>query len=76
MSNNIAMKAAISAGVKVGNRRLDLSKRTERAMGRAYGGDKWTPEVRIDGVCAAARVPPLPQPETDELFLSGPAASQ
>ena len=50
------VEAAISAGLKVGKRRLDLAKRTDRAMEWAYGGG-WLAE--LEGVCAAARLPPL-----------------
>ena len=53
------VEAAISAGLKVGKRRLDLAKRTDRAMGCAYGGSSLVPEVMLDHVCAAARPPPL-----------------
>ena len=53
------VEAAISAGLKVGTRRLDLGKRTERAMDCAYGGSKWNPAYTLEGVCAAARLPPL-----------------
>ena len=52
------VEAAISAGLKVGTRRLDLAKRTDRAMEFAYGGS-WPPEYMLEGVCAAARPPPL-----------------
>ena len=52
------VEAAISAGLKVGKRRLDLAKRTETAMGCAYGGP-WNSECMLEGVCAAARLPPL-----------------
>ena len=52
------VEAAISAGLKVGKRRLDLAKRTDRAMGMAYGGNL-SPEYMLEGVCAAARPPPL-----------------
>ena len=52
------VEAAISAGVKVGKRRLDLSKRTRDAMGHAYGGD-WNRNYMLEDVCAAARLPPL-----------------
>ena len=52
------VEAAISAGLKVGTRRLDLAKRTDRAMRMAYA---WSgpPEYMLEGVCAAARPPPL-----------------
>ena len=52
------VEAAISAGLKVGKRRLDLGQRTDKAMGCAYGGN-WHPEYMLEGVCAAARLPPL-----------------
>ena len=52
------VEAAISAGLKVGKRRLDLVKRTDRAMGCAYGGN-WNPDAILENVCAAARLPPL-----------------
>ena len=52
------VEAAISAGLKVGTRRLDLAKRTDRAMEFAYGGE-WNPDYMLEGVCAAARPPPL-----------------
>ena len=52
------VEAAISAGLKVGTRRLDLAKRTDDAMGHAYGGE-WNPDYMLEGVCAAARPPPL-----------------
>ena len=52
------VEAAISAAVKVGKRRLDLSRRTAMAMGHAYGGN-WTPNVMLEGACAATRLPPL-----------------
>ena len=52
------VEAAISAGLKVGTRRLDLAKRTDKAMRMAYA---WlgSPEYMLEGVCAAARPPPL-----------------
>ena len=53
------VEAAISAGLKVGKRRLDLGERTHHAMGHAYGGSDWVPESTLDHVCAAARPPPL-----------------
>jgi hypothetical protein len=52
------VEAAISAGLKVGKRRLDLKKRTRNAMGHAYGGG-WAPVYMLEGVCAVARPPPL-----------------
>ena len=48
------MEAAISAGVKAGRLRLDLSKRTEEAM-RDY--------LDLRDACTAARLPPLPPEE-------------
>ena len=53
------VEAAISAGLKVGTRRLDLAKRTDKAMGCMYGGSSFVLEVMLDHVCAAARPPPL-----------------
>ena len=52
------VEAAISAGLKVGTRRLDLAKRTDQAMRMAYA---WLgPSAgMLEGVCAAARPPPL-----------------
>ena len=61
------VEAAISAGVKVGARRLDLSKRTDQAMGCAYGGN-WPPDWKLEGVCAAQRLPPLPPEEVRQLL--------
>ena len=61
------VEAAISAGVKVGKRRLDLGKRTERAMRNAYGG-LWGAENMLEGVCAAARLPPLLPDEVRRLL--------
>ena len=54
------VEAAISAGLKVGKRRLDLKKRTDEAM-RGYGGLLATLilEQTLEGVCAVARPPPL-----------------
>ena len=51
------VEAAISAGLKVGKRRLNLAKRTGNAM-RNYGG-RWKPDYMLEGVCAVARPPPL-----------------
>ena len=59
------VEAAISAGLKVGKRRLDLAKRTDKAMGFAYGGG-WPAEYMLEGVCAVARPrssPPARSPE-------------
>ena len=52
------VEAAISAGLKVGKRRLDLAKRTDDAMGCAYGGNI-PPDYMLEGVCAVERLPPL-----------------
>ena len=52
------VEAAISAGLKVGTRRLNLAKRTDDAMETAYGGG-WNRIFMLEGVCAAARLPPL-----------------
>ena len=48
------VEAAISAGLKMGTRRLDLAKRTEEAMCVAYGG-AYVPHQKLESVCAAAR---------------------
>jgi len=67
------VEAAISAGLKVGKRRFDLAKRTDQAMGCAYGDncygndkldpkgayERLVPECILENVCAAARMPPL-----------------
>ena len=76
------VEAAISAGVKRGQRRLDLAKRTTLAMEVAYGGGnlgEWPPEATLEGVCAAKRQPPL-LPEdvlrllkTEKKFTAGSA---
>ena len=56
-----AVEAALSAVVKAADRRLDLTKRTPRAM-EHYGGDSVVDEYRLDTVCSA-RAPPPPSPE-------------
>ena len=61
------VEAATSAGVKVGTRRLDLGKRTDLAMRRAYGG-RMSPENKLEGVCAARRLPPLLPDEVRRLL--------
>ena len=56
------VEAAISAGLKLGTRRLDLGKRTDKAMeydGGRYGNPSAPPEYTLEGACAAARLPPL-----------------
>ena len=52
------VEATISAGLKVGKRRLDLAKRTKQAMEYAYGG-KWSPDSMLESVCATERFLPL-----------------
>jgi len=54
------VEAAISSGLKVGKRRLDLGVRTNLAM-TTYGGGicNLSPACTIEGVCAARREPPL-----------------
>ena len=54
------VEAAISAGLKVGKRRLDLKKRTDKAMS-GYGGfwENLFPGSTLESVCAVARPPPL-----------------
>ena len=70
----------LGAGVKVGKRRLDLSKRSQLAdpsdpiegcailMG--YGGDALTLDCSLEGVCAAARLPPLLPDEVRRLLAT------
>jgi hypothetical protein len=53
------VEAAITGGLKVGIRRLDLRLRPAEAMGLAYGGVAWDPEDTLEGTCAALRPPPL-----------------
>ena len=59
------VEAAMSAAIKPGFLRLDLAKRTERAMAYAYGpGKPWdSAENMLARVCARRRPPP-PSPET------------
>jgi len=54
--------------LKVGTRRLDLSKRTDKVMGCAYGSRGYVPEATLEGVCAAAREPPLLPDEVTRLL--------
>ena len=56
------VEAAISALVKLGLSRLDLRRRTERALEWCYGADWFVAEARLDCVCAGQRLPP-PTPE-------------
>ena len=57
------VEAAISALVKVGVNRLDLRRRTERALTRCYGDESMPmQDWRLDCVCAGQRLPP-PTPE-------------
>jgi hypothetical protein len=64
------VEAAISAAIKPGFLRLDLAKRTKRAMAYAYGpGKPWdTAEDMLARVCAQRRPPP-PPPETVRRLL-------
>ena len=62
------VEAAISAAIKIGLNRLDLGKRTGRAMDWCYGSDSYMPEARLDCVCAGQRLPP-PTPETVSRLL-------
>ena len=59
------VEAAISAAIKPGFLRLDLAKRTERAMACSYGSGIWWEDGddRLARVCARRRPPP-PTPET------------
>ena len=59
------VEAAISAGVKIGKRRLNLSKRTDHLL--AYSG--YLDAFRnLEDVCAAARLPPLLPDEVRRLL--------
>ena len=63
------VEAAISAAIKPGFLRLDLAKRTGRAMAGAYGPGKWwEDDDRLARVCARRRPPP-PSPETVRRLL-------
>ena len=65
------VEAAISAAIKPGFLRLDLAKRTERAMANSYGpaGNWWeVGDDRLACVCARRRPPP-PSPETARRLL-------
>ena len=64
------VEAAISAAIKPGFLRLDLAKRTERAMACAYGpGEPWDEaDDMLARVCARRRPPP-PSPETVRRLL-------
>jgi hypothetical protein len=64
------VEAVISAAIKPGFLRLDLAKRTERAMAYAYGpGKPWdSAEDMLARVCARRRQPP-PSPETVRRLL-------
>lgn len=42
-----------------GGHALDLSRRTEQALRKAYGGNQWPADDRLDTVCAMRRLPPL-----------------
>ena len=52
------VESAISAGVKVGSRRLDIAKAVGSQF-KAYGGSGWVAKVKLEMVCAAQRSPPL-----------------
>ena len=63
------VEAAISAAIKPGFLRLDLAKRTEKAMACAYGPDEpGSPDAMLACVCARRRPPP-PSPETVRRLL-------
>jgi hypothetical protein len=63
------VEAAISAAIKPGFLRLDLAKRTERAMACGYGpGEPWESDNMLARVCARRRPPP-PPPETVRRLL-------
>ena len=61
------VESSVSAGVKLGGRRLDLGKRTELALENAYGGSLLD-ETRLDRVCSAARNAPLLPDRVTELL--------
>ena len=61
----------MSAGVKRGDRRLNLGLRTKTALGHAYGGSKWVPEYCLDRTCAAQRPPPMTPARVEGLLRSG-----
>jgi hypothetical protein len=65
------VESSISAGVKLGSRRLNLGLRTYKALGHAYGGSGWVPDYRLDAVCAARRPVPLSPESVAELLHSG-----
>ena len=65
------MESSISAGVKLGSRRLNLGLRTEDALRFAYGGSSWPQDMRLDAVCAARRPVPLSPEGVAELLRSG-----
>jgi hypothetical protein len=64
------VESAISAAIKPGFLRLDLAKRTERAMACSYGPGYWwdSADDRLARVCARRRPPP-PSPETVRRLL-------
>ena len=70
------VEAAMSAAVKVGLLRLDLGRRTERAMELCYGSDSVPQGMRLDVTCAGSRLPPpLPDQvqqllETEKVFTN------
>ncbi|KOO22263.1 hypothetical protein Ctob_003994 [Chrysochromulina tobinii] len=64
------VEAAISAAIKPGFLRLDLAKRTERAMACAYGpGEPYEDDASMLARVCARRRPPPPSPETVRRLL-------
>jgi hypothetical protein len=64
------VEAAISAAIKPGFLRLDLAKRTKRAMACAYGpGKPWDKADNMLARVCARRRPPPPSPETVRRLL-------
>jgi Ran GTPase-activating protein (RanGAP) involved in mRNA processing and transport len=64
------VEAAISAAIKPGFLRLDLAKRTDRAMACAYGpGVPWDKADNMLACVCARRRPPPPSPETVRRLL-------
>jgi len=64
------VEAAISATIKPGFLRLDLAKRTDRAMACTYGpGERWDEADDMLARSCARRRPPPPSPETVRRLL-------
>ena len=59
------IESIISAGIKVGARRLDLAKRTKYAMGKGYRNIIWG---GLEEVCAAKRTAPIHPDEAARLL--------